>query len=344
MSTYSYRNVVTALLLISYVFCFNGCSNDEQPKPKKLTSVTVGITESFVGEAAFFVAQNYGYFEDFGLDISTKRNASGRHSLRDLLQRKVEIAHVAETPIVYSLLDTTYYQNLDSPPFQIFAEMISATEIQHIMARRDHGIASPKDLIGKKVAVYNGTQLEFFLDSFLLEHQIDPDSLQIINMKPAKQVRALSKGNIDAAVVWEPYATKISQQLEKNGTILNTKLTYSTLWMTTALNKYANEHAQVLTQYLKALQKAQDFIKNNPDKTQKLLANQISVPINAIEATWDDIDFELLLSERMITLLNDQARWLQRKGLADTSGIDFRSLINFTTMRTVKPGRIRTIQ
>jgi NitT/TauT family transport system substrate-binding protein len=246
--------------------------------------------------------------------------------------------------VVYSLVDSSYYEGKQVPPFQIFADMIYADEIQHIVGRKDAGIESPKDIAGKRVGVYNGTQLDYFLDSFLLEHQVSQASLRLLDMTPAEQLKTITSGKIDVAVTWEPYASYIKQRLGDQAIFLDTKLTYSTLWLAVTLNRYGTKNSDVLTNYLKALHQADTYIEEHPRSAQQLLARRTGVPIAAVEATWNHLDFELSLSERMITLLDEQSRWMQRNNVADTSEIDFRSLINFEPMRAVYPKGITVIQ
>ena len=335
-----YIRYLLAILLFVVV---GGCQNHDDA-PSTLTDVRVGITQSYLGEAATFVAQEQGYFEDHGLNVQFEENTSGSTSIRELFEGKVHIAHVAETPVVYSLVDSSYYEGKQVPPFQIFADMIYADEIQHIVGRKDAGIESPKDIAGKRVGVYNGTQLDYFLDSFLLEHQVSQASLRLLDMTPAEQLKTITSGKIDVAVTWEPYASYIKQRLGDQAIFLDTKLTYSTLWLAVTLNRYGTKNSDVLTNYLKALHQADTYIEEHPRSAQQLLARRTGVPIAAVEATWNHLDFELSLSERMITLLDEQSRWMQRNNVADTSEIDFRSLINFEPMRAVYPKGITVIQ
>lgn len=334
------RYLLTVLLLLVVI---GGCRQEDSTS-NNLTDVRVGITKSFLGEAATYVAQEQGYFEGNGLNVHFEQNTSGSRSIRELFKEKVDIAHVAETPVVYSLIDSSYYDGKQVPSFQIFADMIYADEIQHIVGRKEAGIDSPEDITEKTVGIYQGTQLDYFLDSFLLEYQIPKSSLTLVDMTPAEQVKAIANGKIDVAVTWEPYATYIKQKLGNQATLLDTKLTYSTLWLAVTLDRYADANPEILQNYLKAIHRAQTYIKKNPQSTQRLLAKKTGVLIEAVRASWEEIDYTLSLSERMVTLLDDQSRWMKRNNIADSSSFDFRSLINFEPMRTVYPKGINVIQ
>lgn len=330
-------------IFLILVFGFSIGCNNKTDKSDENETVRVGITNSYLGEAATFVAREQGFFEEHGLNVRFVQNSSGRISILELFDGTVDIAHVAETPVVYSLIDSSYYQG-KVPDFRIFADMIYADEIQQIIGLRSHGISKPQDLKGKTIATYSGTQLDYFFDSFLLEYEIPKSSINTIDIPPSEQQEAIEKGEVDAVIPWEPYATYIYQMLGDDAVFLNTKLTYSTLWLATTLNAYAENHPKVLVKYLKAIREAQIFISENPHKARQIIANQMGIPLDVVQASWGEIDYELSLSERMVTLLDDQTRWLKRKGEADTPGIDFRSLIYYEPMEEVYPQGITVIR
>lgn len=331
--------LITLIGLCSLLACSN-----KGKRADSLTKVRVGITETFLGEAATFTAREQGFFKQNGLKVELESNSSGGVSIRELFRGGVDIAHVAETPVVYSLLDSSYYKKEPLPSFQIFADMMYATEVQHIVARKDHGITKPKDLIGKTIAVYKGTQLDYFFDSFLLESQIPKEKIKVVNMNPTEQVKAIIKGEIDVAITWEPYASYILQKLGGRAVSLEPQLSYSTLWLVTTLDSYAQNNPKVLINYLRSIKQAQDYIDAHPEETQQLLARKTGVPVDAVKASWEDIDYELSLSERMITLLEDQVRWMKRAGSVDTVTVNFREMINFGPMHTVHPRGITVIR
>lgn len=324
-------------------FLFTGCSQTNTEKESDLKQVIVGITSTYQGEVAIYVAKERGFFEENGLDITLKHNSSGKTSLTDLFKGDVQIAHVAETPLVYSLLDTNYYSGT-VPPFQIFADMVYSNNVQKIVARRDHGITEPLDIVGKKVALVKGTQIDYFFDSFLLEHQIFDDEFETVNMTPDEQLQAIKNGEIDVAVIWEPYASLIKHQLGNDVVFLETDLIYSTLWLATTLDSYAELNPDILISYLESIHEAHEYIRNNPVYGQELLARQTNVPVEVVKPLWTEFDFNLSLSERMLTLLDDQARWMIRNNMADTSIQNMEQFINYSPMQEVHPRGITVIR
>lgn len=341
------RNIVNnrkilAICLGMVCSVFAGCSTDK-PEPEWVGSLTVGLTP-FIGEAALFVADEKGFFRDEGLDVTLRVNNAGSESVRQLLAGEIEIAHVAETPVLYSMMDPNYFMGEKKGELQILANMIHANRVQGAIARRDAGIAEPQDLKGKRVALAGGTQSEYHLDSFLLEHRIDKKQIDIVHMHARELVKAITGGEVDAVFVWEPHVTQIRQILGQNATDLTTRLTYSTLWLVTTLDHYADEHPEILSAYLRALRKAQLYILDEPVKAVELLADRTNTPYEVIFETISQIDFELTLSERMLNLLLEQQRWMRGKDLGSETEQQIMNRIRFSFLEEVYPEGISLIR
>lgn len=334
----------TELLVFGLCIMLFSCNQPDSDQHRELQEVTIGITSTYQGEAATYVAKERGYFEQNGLDVTLKSNLSGKNSMRDLIDGVVQIAHAAETPVVYSIMDTSYLEGSNDASFQIFADKIYSHKIQKIIARKDHGIYEAEDIVGKRVALYQGTQLDYFFDSFLLEHQILNDEIETVDMSPREQVKAIKDGEIDVTVTWEPFSSYIQKELGENAVFLDTDLTYSTLWLSVALDSYAQSHPDVLAAYLESIKMAQEYIYENPVYAKKLLARKTNVPLDVVESLWTEIDFQLSLSERMLSLLEDQARWMIRNDLADTTIQNMEQLINFGPMEEVHPSGITVVR
>lgn len=330
------------LVFVSIALLYGCSSNDDSPE-RELTPVTVAVT-SFIGEAASFVADEKGFFKDHGLDVTLRVNDAGSESVKELLSGDVQIAHIAETPILFSLLDSTYFTGAKQGELRIVANMILANKIQKVVARRDAGIETPSDIIGKRVGLAGGTQSEYHLDSFLLENQISISQIDTIHMSVATQVEAMINGDIDVAVLWEPQASHIESILGNNGIELPTRLTYSTLWLAAVLDTFATEQPETIMNYLKALLQAQFYIRENPKWAINLLAERTTVSYEVVADVVSQIDYELNLSERMLYLLKEQQGWMVGKGQTSQPQINVYDLIDFQFMEEVRPEGVTLIR
>ncbi|PKU22073.1 NrtA/SsuA/CpmA family ABC transporter substrate-binding protein [Telmatospirillum siberiense] len=73
-----------------------------------------------------------------------------------------------------------------------------------IIARKDTGIETVKDLIGKTVAVNRSGLGEFLLIAALEKHGIERSKVNAIYLNPPDAATALAAGKIDAWAMWSP--------------------------------------------------------------------------------------------------------------------------------------------
>ena len=77
-----------------------------------------------------------------------------------------------------------------------------------IVARRDHGIAQISDIRHKRIGVLRGSGGEFYLDLLMALQEIPSQEVQKVDLSPSEQSKAISKGEVDAVVTWEPFASR----------------------------------------------------------------------------------------------------------------------------------------
>ena len=95
-----------------------------------------------------------------------------------------------------------------------------------IVARKS--IKSFQDLRGKKVSrSQKGLPSDFFLRALLQQHGMDTADIDYIDMETAQAGAAFLAGDLDAAVVWEPWLTRAKEQ--GNGHILASTHDYRNL-------------------------------------------------------------------------------------------------------------------
>ena len=163
-------------------------------------------TVPFIGEAPSYVAYEKGFFKDEGLDVTMKSNPGGLMSLKDLFEGRADIITVAELPIVYSVFDKKKYTDSERGEFYIIGDMIySQQDIQQVVARKDRGIKTPADLKGKKIGVFKGTTLDYYMDIFFRDHKIDYSDVEIVDMNVFKMTDAIVNGELDAIFTWQPH-------------------------------------------------------------------------------------------------------------------------------------------
>src|SRR5581483_6760548 len=126
------------------------------------------------------------------------------------LAGQAQIQSVSETPVVHAILQGNKIVTI-------------ATQSRHTEAkfigRKDHGIASPADLRGKKIATTPGTNSDYFMYQFLERHGIPVSEVKIANMPPPEMVVAFAKGDIDGFFAWQPHIYYGQHQLPEQSIV-----------------------------------------------------------------------------------------------------------------------------
>jgi len=336
------------LVLIIIVFCglyYWLGDKSRLEKPVELIKVRFAMNPTFLGEAAFHLAYHNGYFKEEGLEITLIKNLAGWQSLKNLFEGDADIANVADLPISYSALDKKKYTDFERGDFYIITDLIYSNKIQQVLARKDRGIYAPEDIKGKRVGLLRGTTADFFLDAFLTEYNLKASDIEVVNMGVFEQVEALVKGDLDVIFSWQPHILNAQKLLGDNAIILPTKLTYTTAWLSVVMKEYAEEHPEVLEKYLRAIYKANQFIKENREEAITIHAEMSDVDREVFASLWNDIDYKLSLSEALLTTLEDEARWIIRNKLADQTEVpNFLDFIYFDALEKVNPEGITIIR
>ena len=158
-----------------------GCAGVDKPAVP-LEKVTIGISATSLLPALVHIADEKGYFLDEGIDAHITGYPTGKAALAALFNGEVDVATVAETPIVVN--------SFDRNDFAIFVTILDSAQHSKALARKDRNINAPQDLIGKKVATTIGTTAHFFMATFFALNGLDTADIEIVDLQPGGMVQA----------------------------------------------------------------------------------------------------------------------------------------------------------
>lgn len=280
-----------------------------------------------------YIAKVKGYFEDEGLDITFRSFTSGRDALQDVLDGNADLATSYETPIVL--------QSLAGEKLKIISSLHFSNKNTAMLALKASGINKPNDLEGKTIAVPKNTNAHFFLNMLLASEGIKPDSVTIIDVKPENLHDALHKEQTDAVAIWNPHLYKIRSSVGKEAVenfYSNAYTEFSVLVGSEALVSSKHEEMSAV---LRALVKAEQFLLSSPLQAKELVINYLpSHPRESIEGTWDDYQKVVKLNNVLVTVLEQEAKWISKEKQLTTDIPDFRMIIDTEFVRTVKASAV----
>lgn len=161
-----------------------------------------------------------------------------------------------------------------------------------LLIRPDSPYQSVADLKGKKIAVPIGSSAHHYLILLLKQNGLTASDVSIVNLPATDHQAALETKNVDAVATWEPWSSVLENA--KSGKILADSSSgvkrYVGVFL--ARNEFAQQYPDVTARFLKANEKAAEFIKNHPDEALELIAKESKLPVSAITRTVKTTDWD----------------------------------------------------
>ena len=173
--------ILVAMVMVVATGMVAGCSGVDKPVVP-LEKVTIGISATSLLPTLVHIADEKGYFLDQGMDAQITGYPAGKLALAATFDGQVDVATVAETPIVFN--------SFDRDDFAVFVTILDSAQHSKALARKDRNINAPQDLIGKKVGTTIGTTAHFFMATFFALNRLDASDVEIVDLKPEEMVEA----------------------------------------------------------------------------------------------------------------------------------------------------------
>ena len=253
-----------------------------------------------------YVAQAMGYFSEAGLNPTLSDCVGGHRCLQLVLEGAADLATASDSPVMF--------RSFERSDYVVIGTFATTSDDVKLVGRRSASITRPGDLRGKNVAVVRGASSHYFLDSFLLLNGIDPRSVNMIALQPDEMAAAMQSGKVAAVAVWEPFAFDTLRAMKGDATVLPHAGVYSLSFNLVAQRWLAGARDTDLVKLLRAVGRAEAFIRNKPLEAQAILRRRLGVDQAFIDWVWPGLHFQLSLDQSLIKTLESEARWAIREG------------------------------
>ncbi len=326
-------------ILILIGITIGGCSQPagEYTGSVDKEKVNLGVEDSLL-TGTVWIAESKGYFESEGLDLDIKEFDSGRLSLQAMLKGEgVDISTVAPTPIMFS--------SFDRQDFYIFSTFVYANEDIKVIANGSEGITEAADLKGKKLGTPAGTTGQFVAEVFLVNNGLLPSEVEIIDISPSELPDALKNKQVDVIVIWEPHAYNAQNLLGQDAIRLSGSELYRTTFNFLVMKEYAESHPEVLVKFLRAIDNATDFIGENKEESQNIVAERLKLDKENMAKFWDAFTFEISLDQSLLVAIEAEARWAIKSKFTDKIEVpNYLDYIYYDALEEVKPEAVGIIR
>jgi NitT/TauT family transport system substrate-binding protein len=140
-------------------------------------------------QAGFIYAKSLGLFDKAGINLTIEE---GRGSATT-----AQLVATGQTDIGFADAPAAMQLRAKGAPVKIVAPILQTNGFS-IMSLAESNIRKPADLVGKRVAVQQGTAQTTLLDAIFKTNGIDPKQVQVISIDPSAFVGTLIEKKVDA--------------------------------------------------------------------------------------------------------------------------------------------------
>lgn len=288
------RGLVTAAALLCTV-------------PAVAQTLSIGVARSPLS-LPIYVAEAEGLFREEGLDVRTTECVGGQRCIGLVFDGRTDVATVGDVPVMLA--------SFKRSDFVVIATMATTSEDLKLIATRVSGVSAATQLGGRRIGLVVGTAGQYFLDTLLLMHGVEPREVTLVPLQGEGLQAALESGQVDAVAAWEPFGYRIVRAMKQQAVVLPQAGNYTATMNLVAQRALAGPRDADLARLLAALQRAERFILRHPDRARAILARRLDADDDFVRWVWPQQVFRLSLDQALLRTLESEARWAIREGHA----------------------------
>lgn len=259
---------ISILCAISTLFMGCGSSKSKEVTADEPKVVNIGTQQMPNDEG---IAKAKGYFEEeMGVEINLVEFDSGKDVNNALASGSIDFGLLGSSPATLGIANGADVELI------WIHEVLG--KVESLAVRNDANINSIKDLEGKKIATPFASTAHYSLLNALKLNGIGEKDVELLDMQPSDIYAAWQRGDIDAAYVWEPTLAN----LLTDGKILLSSADMAEQGVITSnvevvRKDFAKNYPELVTKYIKALDKGVGLYKENQDDAVKTIAGALQI-------------------------------------------------------------------
>lgn len=271
------KKILCVVLTLTMALSICACGNSKDSGSGETTKVTLGTT-SWPTNMFFYLAEEKGYFEENGVDMTIQDFSSTTESTNAFIGGQLDFCTFASSETI-----SPYAQGGE---FSIVLETDKSNGSEGLVATSD--IKSVADLAGKTVATQLYSVDHMFLLTLLDENGMSEDDIKIVDMSIQESGNAFIAGQCDAACIWDPY---FSQAKEAGGTELFSSADAPDLITDVlgASKSLCRENPEAVTGVVKSFFQAVEYWRENPDEANEFMGEKLGVTAEEFAAQMEGL-------------------------------------------------------
>jgi ABC-type nitrate/sulfonate/bicarbonate transport system substrate-binding protein len=283
-----------------------------------------------VNNDAIWMAIEYGYFKEQGLEVDYRVFPSGTTAFQTFRTGQGDIVMTGDLPSVQ------YFFN-NPGQYQTFVAIERDAKGYVVIARKD--IRTAKDLAGKTVATRVGSTGSWFISEYLTKNGVDPKSVTVKNLDTQLLPAALCKGDISAFFIWQPIGSRTLEICANDAHQLADATGYIQGYLVAgARPEFLNsaDGADKVTRFLRAIMKGRDKAQSDFKAVAAYAAKVYSLSEKATRDQWDTNIRPIALDKVYYDDFCSLSKWARGEGLTKEP-VDFTKLTWPNGLRAINP-------
>jgi ABC-type nitrate/sulfonate/bicarbonate transport system substrate-binding protein len=245
----------------------------------KTNKVKVGYLP-MVSSLTHFVAVEKGFYKEEGLEVEANPINTSNLIAQDLVVGHIDAG--IELSIVPLLIQLEKSPN--SAKIFSISNITSENGFDGILVKANSTMTKLEDIAGKKVGVFPGTTAKNSLSQIFKTKFPNLSLPTFVELDPSLHIQSLENGDIDALFTYEPTLTLgiVKKGFKKISTsIYAIQYSPSPIGVAALNQKWLEANPETAKAFLRAIDKAVDFIKTNPSEARQILAKATNLDVNA---------------------------------------------------------------
>ncbi len=335
------------ILAIIAVTCLYGCkprpSGPGVSQPIRFTFAQIPIIYSAVSE----IAGANGYFAQEGLQYSVFSVPAGPDvvtALKASAGSGVGAGAIAITPVI------TMIGAGDHPV--ILATTLSSNRQTKLVTFARTGIThDAQTLKGKRIGVTLNTNGDIYLSRLLRKGRLTSKDVTLVNGRPADLQGLLLRGDLDAAVLWDPFVVQTVRQAKTDGSsaqsrgelrVLVDPSLHTLAFNIVTTQEKLNRNRDALVRVLRALIKAELYIHDHPKEAQEALEKWLRLQPGDLDDFFATTEFHVQAdAPRLKNWMAEELVWLRERRPDTQVPVDLTPFVDDSLLKSIDPGRVR---
>jgi len=276
----SMKKVLVVLVAIIMILSFGACGKND-----KSETIRFAIPRNDQ-HALAIIASEKGFFKEQGLKVEVTYLPTGVECYQALLSNSADIGTTMDVMIAnFGFSGDTNVSVTAS---------INTTFSTCVIARRSAGIEKPEDLRGKKLAMSPGMSSEIYTANFIDKYNLSGD-VEIVKMQTNTISSAIISESVDAICAFGPFFYNALKSLGDDAIVFSGDTAFDALMIVN--NDYASKNRDNVVRFIKALEQAATFSKENELEAQEIVAHVVNLDMDAVKEIWKSHDFHISLGD-----------------------------------------------